>query len=143
MTKHVMPQRKPRDHAMQGRSRTVVPDEQNPTLRGGACWSCHFQRGCARRALAQPCPSSASGRIPACARPGLNRTRAQLAIVAGLAMGHPLHPARKSRPRSKTSPQATDPVPLPASARARRAAPATPTPAALRSNASRPAANAG
>ncbi|EUA17285.1 transcription factor WhiB domain protein [Mycobacterium xenopi 3993] len=21
-----------------------------------ACWSCHFQRGCARRALAQPLP---------------------------------------------------------------------------------------
>lgn len=65
------------------------PDEQKPDPYAvAACWSCHFQRGCARRALSQPLPEHGIwGGYRLAPGPGLNRTRAQLAIIAGLAMG--------------------------------------------------------
>ncbi|EUA33068.1 hypothetical protein I553_3849 [Mycobacterium xenopi 4042] len=53
---------------------------------------------------------------------GLNRTRAQLAIVAGLAMGHPLHRQGSRGALEDLAAKPTDPVPAAASARrARRA----------------------
>jgi len=65
------------------------PDEQKPDPYAvAACWSCHFQRGCARRAVSQPLPEFGIwGGYRLAPGPGLDRTRAQLAIVAGLRMG--------------------------------------------------------
>lgn len=78
-----------------------------------ACWSCHFQRGCARRALAQPLPEFGIwGGYRLAPGPGLNRTRAQLAIVAGLAMGPPASPGKEvAAALEDLAAKPTDPVP--------------------------------
>lgn len=65
------------------------PDEQKPDPYAvAACWSCYFQSGCARRALAEPMPEfGVWGGYRLAPGPGLERSRAQLAIIAGHEMG--------------------------------------------------------
>jgi hypothetical protein len=65
------------------------PDDQKPDPYAiAACWSCHFQAGCARRALAEPLPEfGVWGGYRLAPGPGLERTRAYLEIVAGRQMG--------------------------------------------------------
>ena len=98
VTKHVMP---PEEAIVttpcKADPERWFPDEQKPDpFAVAACWSCHFQRGCARRALAQPLPEHGIwGGYRLAPGPGLNRTRAQLAIVAGLAMGPPASPGNE------------------------------------------------
>jgi len=72
------------------------PDEQKPYPDAVAsCWeSCYFQRGCARRALAEPQPEHGVwGGYRLAPGPGLEHTRRQLAIVAGYEMGPSLPPS--------------------------------------------------
>lgn len=65
------------------------PDEQKPDPYAvAACWSCYFQAGCARRALAEPMPEfGVWGGYRLAPGPGLERSRAQLAIIAGYEVG--------------------------------------------------------
>ncbi len=71
------------------------PDEQKPSPTAvAACWSCHFQSGCARRALSNPMPEHgiwAGYRLAP--GPALEATRAQLEIIAGNAMGPAMSPS--------------------------------------------------
>src|ERR1700744_491013 len=70
------------------------PVDQKPDPEAvAACWSCYFQRRCARRALAQPLPDHGIwGGYRLAPGRGLKRSRKQLAIVAGEAMGPPASP---------------------------------------------------
>jgi hypothetical protein len=70
------------------------PNDQKPDPEAvAACWSCYFQRGCARRALAQPQPDHGIwGGYRLAPGPGLKRSRQQLAIIAGQTMGPPASP---------------------------------------------------
>ncbi|MBL3752504.1 transcription factor WhiB [Mycobacteroides abscessus subsp. abscessus] len=64
------------------------PDEQKPDPEAvAACWSCHFQRNCARQALDWRETHGIWGGYRLAPGPGLQDTRAQLAIIAGLHMG--------------------------------------------------------
>ncbi len=65
------------------------PDEQKPNAYAmAACWNCYFQRSCARRALAEPQPEHGIwGGYRLAPGPGLERSRRQLAIVAGYEWG--------------------------------------------------------
>jgi hypothetical protein len=71
------------------------PDEQKPSPTAvAACWSCHFQSGCARRALSNPMPEHGIwGGYRLAPGPALEVTRAQLEIVAGNAMGPAMSPS--------------------------------------------------
>lgn len=71
------------------------PDEQKPNPTAvAACWSCHFQSGCARRALANPMPEHGVwGGYRLAPGPGLEATRVQLEIVAGNTMGPAMSPS--------------------------------------------------
>jgi Transcription factor WhiB len=70
------------------------PVDQKPDPEAvAACWSCYFQRRCARRALAQPLPDHGIwGGYRLAPGRGLKRSRHQLAIIAGEAMGPPVSP---------------------------------------------------
>lgn len=64
------------------------PDEQKPDPYAvAACWSCHFQAGCARRALAQDEEFGVWGGYRLAPGPSLERRRDQLRIIAGYEMG--------------------------------------------------------
>lgn len=71
------------------------PDEQKPNAYAvAACWSCHFQAGCARRALANPMPEHGVwGGYRLAPGPGLDVTRAQLEIIAGNSIGPAMAPS--------------------------------------------------
>ncbi|MCV6992963.1 MULTISPECIES: WhiB family transcriptional regulator [Mycobacterium] len=115
VTKHVMPPEEARATTpCKADPERWFPDEQKPDPYAvAACWSCHFQRGCARRALAQPLPEFGIwGGYRLAPGPGLNRTRAQLAIVAGLAMGPPASPGKEvAAALEDLAAKPTDPVP--------------------------------
>ena len=69
------------------------PDEQLPDPEAvAACWSCFFQSRCALKALATAAEFGIWGGYRLAPGPGLARTRAQLAIVAGREMGPPVSP---------------------------------------------------
>ena len=70
------------------------PLDQKPDPEAvAACWSCYFQPRCARRALAQPLPDHGIwGGYRLAPGRGLKRSRKQLAIIAGEAMGPPASP---------------------------------------------------
>lgn len=69
------------------------PDEQQPDPAAiAACWSCHFQSRCARRALSLHAEFGIWGGYRLAPGPGLARSRQQLHIVAGLEVGPPASP---------------------------------------------------
>lgn len=69
------------------------PDEQKPDPYAvAACWSCHFQAGCARRALAQDEEFGVWGGYRLAPGPSLERRREQLQIIAGYEMGPAMSP---------------------------------------------------
>jgi len=69
------------------------PDEQKPDpFAVAACWSCHFQAGCARRALAQDEEFGVWGGYRLAPGGSLERRRSQLRIIAGFEMGPALPP---------------------------------------------------
>ncbi len=70
------------------------PDEQKPDPYAvAACWSCHFQIGCARRAVEYQPEFGVWGGYRLAPGPGLKHTLAQLEIVAGRQMGPAVPPA--------------------------------------------------
>lgn len=70
------------------------PDEQQPDPAAiAACWSCHFQSRCARRALSLHAEFGIWGGYRLAPGPGLARSRQQLRIVAGLEVGPPASPS--------------------------------------------------
>lgn len=94
ITKHVMPAAEPTQPTpcqldADPDDDRWFPDSPKPDKYAVAtCWTCYFQSSCARRALAEPLPEYGIwGGYRLAPGPGLERTRAQLAIVAGLAMG--------------------------------------------------------
>jgi hypothetical protein len=69
------------------------PDEQKPDPYAvAACWSCHFQPACARRALAHLPEHGVWGGYRLAPGPGLARTRLALEIVAQRQMGPAVPP---------------------------------------------------
>lgn len=69
------------------------PDEQQPDpVAIAACWSCHFQPRCARRALSLQAEFGIWGGYRLAPGPGLARSREQLRIVSGLEVGPPASP---------------------------------------------------
>jgi len=69
------------------------PDEQQPdTGAVAACWSCHFQSRCARRALNVRAEFGIWAGYRLAPGPGLARSHQQLRFVAGLEVGPPGSP---------------------------------------------------
>jgi hypothetical protein len=69
------------------------PDDQKPDPYAvAACWSCHFQPACARRALDQREEFGVWGGYRLAPGPKLERTRTHLEIVAGREMGPAVPP---------------------------------------------------
>lgn len=69
------------------------PDEQKPNPEAmAACWGCFFQRQCAIKALKTAAEFGIWAGYRLAPGPGLEVSRAQLAIIAGREMGPPLSP---------------------------------------------------
>lgn len=69
------------------------PDEQKPNPEAmAACWGCFFQRQCAAKALKTNAEFGIWAGYRLAPGPGLEVSRAQLAIIAGQEMGPPLSP---------------------------------------------------
>ncbi|MGD9621184.1 WhiB family transcriptional regulator [Mycolicibacterium sp.] len=69
------------------------PDEQKPNPEAmAACWGCFFQRQCATKALKTDAEFGIWAGYRLAPGPGLEVSRAQLAIIAGQEMGPPLSP---------------------------------------------------
>lgn len=90
------------------------PDEQQPDPAAiAACWSCHFQSRCARRALSLHAEFGIWGGYRLAPGPGLARSRQQLRIVAGLEVGPPASPGAAvflelQQPQIKPAPADSD-----------------------------------
>lgn len=70
------------------------PDEQRPDPNAmAACWSCFFQARCALKALTTEAEFGIWAGFRLAPGPGLERTRKQLAIVAGIEQGPPALPS--------------------------------------------------
>lgn len=96
ITKHVMPvEEVPANTPCSLDPERWFPDEPKPDPYAvAACWTCPFQAGCARRALAEPMPEfGVWGGYRLAPGPGLERSRAQLAIIAGYEMGPAVSPS--------------------------------------------------
>ena len=89
ITKNVMAAEEPLFPTMCGTDpERWFPDEQKPDpFAVAACWSCHFQAGCARRALAQDEEFGVWGGYRLAPGPSLEHRRDQLRIIAGYEMG--------------------------------------------------------
>lgn len=77
------------------------PDEQQPDPAAmAACWSCFFQSRCALKALNTHAEFGIWAGYRLAPGPGLERSRKQLAIIAGLEVGPPAPPG--GQPVSQT-----------------------------------------